>query len=230
MSTSTRLDALYDSSVPGVRNTNECCDLYKEWYGKLIANLTVTNSALTSWYNTWVATYDSTVTDVSLATIYTTDKPLFAELQTILNDQKSFYDSIKVARLPNTDAISFTWGSSTNQVKTLKGKYTYGKISNLSSTNTAGTILDTATDADITTNKYIVRDEYQIGTFNEEAFLIDLHFGGGSAGDISDLYDRIVNATDGTNIVSQNKRLIEALNFNINRCHSIKSMLTYIRK
>jgi hypothetical protein len=230
MSTSTRLDKLYDSNIPGIRNTNECCDLYKEWYGKIIANLTVTNSALISWFNSWVASYDPTLTDVSLSSIYNVDKPLFAELQTILNDQKSFFDSVKASRLPNADAISFAWASSTNQNKSLKGKYTYGIISNLSTTTSSTTVLDTAVDMNLDTNMFIVQDEYQIGNFNEESILLDLHFGGAVPGNISDLFDRVCCSTDGTSIVSQNKRLVEELTFNINRASSIQTMLTYIKR
>ena len=229
MSTTSRLDALYDSNVPGVRNINEICDLYKEWYGKLIANLTTSNTSLTAWYNTWVGIYDPTITDVSLSTIYSSDKPLFSELQTILNDQKTFFDSIKASKLPNADAISFTWNSTTNQTKTLKGKFSYGVLSNLSTDTSSSNILDTANDADLDTNKYIVRDHYQVGTFNEESIELDLHFSNASPGDISDLYNRVINATDGTSIVAQNRRLIEVLNFNIGRCNSIQTMLTYIK-
>lgn len=228
MSTDYRLNKLYESNVPAVREINATCDTYKDWYATIIANLTTTNTALTSWYNTWKATYDPDVTDVSLATIYTTDKPLFSQLQTILDDQKLFFDSIKSNRLPNTDAISFTWGSSTNQEKTLKNRYTLGKISNLSSDVSTNNILDTATDADLDTNQYLVRYQYQIGAFNEESILLDLHFGGANPGDISDLYDRIISATDGTSVISQNNRLIKNLTFNINRCSQIQSMLTYI--
>jgi hypothetical protein len=39
MSTSSRLDALYDSIVPGVRDANENCNSYKDWYGQLITTL-----------------------------------------------------------------------------------------------------------------------------------------------------------------------------------------------
>ena len=133
MSTDYRLNKLYDSNIPAVRDVNEICDLYKDWYGQLIANLTATNVALGAWYSTWKATYDPDVTDVSLSTIYTTDKPLFAQLQVILNDQKSNFDSIKSSRLPNADPISFVWNSTINQEKTLKGKFPFGSVSNLSS-------------------------------------------------------------------------------------------------
>lgn len=229
MSTDYRLNKLYESNVPAVRDINEMCESYKEWYGTINANLATTNTALTSWYNTWKATYDPDVTDVSLATIYTTDKPLFSQLQTILDDQKAFFDSVKTNRLANTDAISFTWGSTTNQEKTLKNRYTLGQISNLSSDVSSNNILNTASDADLD-NKYLVRHQYQIGAFNEEAIILDLHFGGGNPGDISDLYDRIISATDGTSVISQNNRLIKNLTFNINRCNQIQTMLTYIKK
>jgi hypothetical protein len=213
-----------------VRDINEVCDLYKEWYGQIIANLTTTNAALTTWYNTWKSSYDPDTTDVSLATIYASDKPLFSQLQTILDDQKAFFDSIKTNILPNTDAISFTWGSSTNQERTLKNRYTLGKIANLSTDVSTNNILNTASDADLDTNKFIVRHQYQIGTFNEEAILLDLHFGGSVPGDISDLYSRVITASDGTSIKSQNNRLIANLTFNINRCSQIQTMLTYIKK
>lgn len=230
MATSSRLDALYDSNVPSVRSTNEFCDKYKEWYNKIIANITISNTALTTWYNTWLATYDPAVTDVSLSTIYSSDKTLFTELQTILTDQKAFFDSIKASRLPNSDSISYTYGSSTNQTKTMKGKYSYGTVANLTTDISSSLILDTVTDVNLATNRYLVKHYYQIGTFNEEEFLLDLWFGGASAADISDLYDRVINATDGTSIVAQNKRIIEALTFNIDRCNNIQTMLTYIKK
>lgn len=229
MSTEYRLNKLYESNVPAVRNVNNTCDSYKDWYGQIIANLTATNAALNVWYSTWKATYDPDVTDVSLATIYTTDKPLFSQLQAILDDQKSFFDSIKGSRLANADAISFTWGSSTNQEKTLKGKFPFGNVSNLSSDVSLNNILDTATDDDLDTNSYLVRHQYQLGVFNEESILLDLKFGGNDPGDISDLYDRVTSATDGTSIISQNNRIIANLTFNINRCSQIQHMLTYVK-
>ena len=229
MSTSSRLDALYDSTVPGVRDANENCNSYKDWYGQLIANLTTNNAALTSWYNTWVATYDPDVTDVSLSTIYASDKPLFSELQTILTDQKTLFDDVKGSRLINNDAISFTWASTSNQTKTLKGKYNYGTLANLSTDVSLSNILNTATDADLDTNKWLIRHEYQIGTHNEESMILDLHFAGANPANISDLYNRVINSTDGTSIISQNKRLIKELQFNIDRASSIQTMLTYIK-
>ena len=230
MSTTSRLDALYDSNVPSVRSTNESCESYKEWYNKLIANITITNEALANWYNTWLATYDPAVTDVSLSTIYSSDKTLFTQLQEILTDNKVFYDSVKSSKLSNADSITFAYGSTTNQSKTLKGKYSYGTVANFSSDISSSLVLDTVTDSDLTTNRYLSKLYYQIGTFNEEANEIDLWFGGAGAGDVSDLYDRVINATDGTTIVAQNKRLIDALTFNINRCTSIQTLLTYVKK
>lgn len=229
MSTEYRLNKLYESNVPAVRTVNAACDSYKDWYNQIIANLTATNDALNTWYSTWKATYDPDVTDVSLATIYTTDKPLFSQLQSILDDQKSFFDSIKGSRLPNADAISFTWASSVNQERTLKGKFPFGNLSNLSSDVSSNNILNTATDADMDTNQYLVRYQYQLGVFNEEAILLDLHFGGANPGDISDLYDRVTSATDGTSIISQNNRMIANLTFNANRCGQIQHMLTYVK-
>lgn len=230
MSTTSRLDALYDSNVPSVRSTNETCDYYIEWYNKLIANITITNEALTTWYNTWLASYDPGVTDVSLSTIYASDKTIFTQLQAILTDNKAFYDSIKGSKLPNADSITFIYGSTVNQSKTLKGKYSYGTVANLSSDISSSLILNTVNDVDLDTNKYLSKLYYQVGSFNEEANEIDLWFNGSGPGDISNLYDRIINATDGTTIIAQNKRLIDALTFNINRCNSIKTLLTYVKK
>lgn len=230
MSTTSRLDALYESNIPNVRNNNETCDSFKTWYNQIIANLTANNASITSWHATWVAIYDPDITDVSLSTIYASDKPLFAELQTILTDQKDFFDDIKGKRLLNNEAISFTWGASTGQERVLKGQYTHGKLPNLSTDVSLSNILNTASDADLDTNKWLVRHQYQIGTYNGEAMLLDLHFGGGVPGDISDLYDRAISATDGTSIISQNKRMIRELQFSVNRANDIQTMLTYIRK
>ena len=230
MATSSRLDALYDSNVPSVRSTNEFCESYKEWYNKLIANITITNEALITWYNTWLATYNPSVTDVSLSTIYSSDKTLFTELQTILTDQKNFYDSIKSSKLANADSISFVYGTSVNQSKTLKGKYSYGTVANLSSDISNTLILDTVNDIALTTNRYLTKHYYQVGSFNEESIEIDLWFDGIISANVSDLYDRVINATDGSTVIAQNKRLIDALTFNINRCNSIQTLLTYVKK
>ena len=230
MSTEYRLNKLYDSNVPAVREINDMCDSYKEWYETLIASLITSNQTLTGWYNTWKANYDPDITDVSLSTIYTTDKPLFSQLQSILNDQKAFFDSIKSNRLSNTDSISFVWDSSVNREKTLKNRYTLGQVSNLSSNVSPDNVVNTNVDTDLETNNYLVRHQYQVGAFNQESVIIDLHFGNSDAGNVSDLYNRIITATDGTSVVSQNNRMIKDLTFNISRCSQIQNMLTYIKK
>jgi len=230
MATVSRLDSLYDSNIPSVRLTNEMCNSYKSWYNSLISNITVSNEALLVWYNTWISTYDPTIIDISLSVVYDNNKSMINELQAILLDQKSFYDGIKASKLSNAENITFTYGDGVNNARTLKGKYNYGTVSHLASDIDDTLILNTSTDTDISVNTFLVKNYYHVGNFNEEEFVIDLLFGGAVPGNVSDLYDRVVNATDGTSLISQNRRLIASLAFNISRCDGIQTMLTYVKK
>jgi hypothetical protein len=220
-----RLDKLYTTNAPGIRGLANICDSYIDLYGKLKNNLIIVNTAHQEWYNSWIPSYDDAITDVSLSTIYASDRNLFAELQQNLANQMTFFNSIKASKLPNGDAVSFTYGSTTNQNRTLKGRFNMGSIGNLTTDISTTLILDTASDADLDTNKYISKYYFQIGDYNVEDMHMDLHFGGADPANISNLYDYVINATDGTNLVDKNNRLIGQLAFNINKCNNFKLML-----
>lgn len=231
-----RLERLYDSNEPGIRNLTDICDVYLNVYSKLKNNIIVTNNALAGWYNTWVVQYDGVIEDLSLNDIFAVNRNMFKDVQDILKNQNTFFNSVKLSRLPNGDTISFTinmptgTGTSTNQTRDIKAKYNLGTVSNLGSDVSAGSVIVT-TDltTDLSTNKFLSKYYYQIGTFALESLVIDTHFGGSECGTISDLYEKILgtNNQNGTSIIEKNTRLVEQLVFSINMINDLKKMLTY---
>lgn len=219
-------DKLYKTNLPGIKNIVNDCDSYYEQYNVLKNNISSINDNLVSWYNTWIGTYDDSVTDTSLGVIYSSDKTIFTELQIIMTGMDNFFTSVKDYKLKNGDTLEFTYGSSSNQVRVLKNQYQIGRLNNLSIDISTDLLLDTSTDADLTTNKNLHNTRVQIGTFPPEDYTIDLHGGGSEPVAISELYNIVINGTD--TLIKKNDRLIQQLTFSMNTIANIKKMLTRI--
>ena len=224
MSKQSRLDALYDSHNVNVTTNNRFCDIHITENSKLISSIEMTNQSLNNWFNNWSSVYDTDVSDISLSTVYDENKIMFKELQTILNDQQMTFNDIKNTKITGSDTIGYTYGSDMNQTRTLRGKVSYGTISNLATDVSLSQVIDLTSDIEINTNHYLVKHYYQIGMFNKEDIVIDLLNGDTL---LKVLFDRVINSTN--NIVTQNQRLIKSLQFNIDRCNGIKLLLTYIK-
>jgi hypothetical protein len=231
-----RLAKLYDTNEPGIRNLADICDVYINVYSKLKNNIIVTNNALTEWYNGWVVTSDGVTNDQSLNTIFSEHRSFIGGLQNILKNQNTFFNSIKLTRLPNGDTISFTpnvpagTGARTNQTRDIKARYNLGTIGNLGSDSSSNSVVDIQDLAqDLSSNPYVCRYYYQIGTFTLEKIEIDTKFGTSDVASVSNLYEKILgtNNQDGTSIIEKNTRLIEQLVFSINMVNDLKKMLTY---
>lgn len=223
MSCGINLDKLYKTNEPGIRNIVEICDSYFEHYNDIKSNLMGVNDSLVSWYNTWIGTYDYTDNDISLSEIYSSDKTIFSELQVILTGMDNFYTSVKNYKLKNGETIGYTFGSTTNQVKNLKNKHDIGKLNNLAIDISSNLVLDTTSDSDLSTNKFLHNTRYQIGIFPSENFVVDLHFDGSNPGKISDLYNVIINGDD--TLIQKNNRLIQQLSFSMNTITNLKNVL-----
>ena len=238
-----RLERLYDTNEPGIRNLAETCDIYLNVYSKLKNNIIVTNSALTSWYNTWIIQYDGEINDPSLNDIYSVNKNIFKDLQDILANQYTFFKSVKSSRLPNGDCISFVIdlpdgiANVTNQTRYIRARYNLGTVSNLGLDISTSNVINTRdTTQDLSSNHFLMKYYYQIGTFSLEKLEIDTYFSTENIGAISNLYKKIIGSSgdcgvdeieDGTSIIEKNNRLIEQLVFSINMINDLKKMLTY---
>jgi hypothetical protein len=243
-----RLDRLYDTNEPGIRNLAETCDIYLNVYSKLKNNIIVTNSALTSWYNTWIIQYDGETNDPSLNDIYSVNKNIFKDLQDILKNQYTFFYSVKSSRLPNGDCICFKIdlpngvANVTNQTRDIRARFNLGTVSNLGLDISTSNVIDTRdTTQDLSSNHFLVKHYYQIGTFALEKIEIDTYFGFETIGSISSLYKKIIGSNsdccsgtdgveeveNGNSIIEKNNRLIEQLVFSINMINDLKKMLTY---
>jgi len=231
-----RLAKLYDTNEPGIRNLAEICDIYINVYSKLKNNLVVTNGGLTSWYNKLVSDYDGDINDISLNTLFQRNRNSFVELQDYLKNQNTFFNSIKLTRLPNGDRIYFTpnvptgTGNQTNQTRDIRARYNLGTIFNLGSDVSLGSVINFMDiTQDFTTKPFISKYYYQIGNFPLEKIEVDTKFGTSDIGALSDLYDKIIGSgsQDGTSIIEKNTRLIEQLVFSINIVNDMKKMLTY---
>lgn len=232
----TRLARLYDTNEPGIRNLADICDVYINVYSKLKNNIIVTNNALTAWYNEWVVQYDGITSDASLNTVFSQDRNIIGGLQSILKNQNTFFNSVKLTRLPNGDTIFFTpnvpagTGTQSNQTRDIKARYNLGTIGNLGSDISLNSVINVQDQTqDLTSNSYVCRYYYQIGTFPLESLEIDTKFGTSDVASVSNLYEKILgtNAQDGTSIIEKNTRIIEQLVFSINMVNDLKKMLTY---
>jgi hypothetical protein len=232
----TRLAKLYDTNEPGIRNLADICDIYINVYSKLKNNIVVTNYGLTSWFNNLVSEYDGVTNDISLGTLFNRNRNAIGELQDYLKNQNTFFNSIKLTRLPNGDIIYFTpnvpdgIGTQSNQTRDIKARYNLGTICNLGSdisSNLVINILDQSQDLSL--NPFICKYYYQIGNFPLEKIEIDTKFGTSDVASISDLYEKILgtNNQNGTSIIEKNNRLIDQLVFSINIVNDLKKMLTY---
>ncbi len=231
-----RLAKLYDTNEPGIRNLADVCDTYIDVYSKLKNNLVITNAGLTSWYNSSLASWDGITKDISLTELYTEKKNKITELQNQLKNQYTFFNSLKLTRLPNGDTIYFTpnvpngTGNQTNQTRDIKARYNLGTICNLGSDTSTNLVVDTTNPSqDLSSNPYICKYYYQIGNFPLESIEIDTKFGTSDIKSISDLYTKIIgtDTQDGTSLIEKNTRLIEQLVFSINMVNDLKKMLTY---
>jgi hypothetical protein len=232
----TRLARLYDTNEPGIRNLADICDIYLNVYSKLKNNTIVTNNALSSWYNEWVVQYDGITTDASLNTVFSEDRNIITGLQNILKNQNTFFNSVKLTRLPNGDTIYFSpnvplgTGVQSNQTRDIKARYNLGTICNLGSDTSTNSVVDTLDQSqDLSSNPYICKYYYQIGNFPLEKIEIDTKFGSSDVASISDLYEKILgtNNQNGSSIIEKNTRLVEQLVFCINMVNDLKKMLTY---
>jgi len=231
-----RLAKLYDTNEPGIRNLADICDIYIGVYSKLKNNIIVTNNALAGWYNEWVGQFNGTDNDPSLNVVYSEKKNLITGLQSILKNQNTFFNSIKLTRLPNGDNIYFSpnvplgTGTQTNQTRDIKARYNLGSVCNLGSDLSTNLVIDPMDETqDLSSNSFICKYYYQIGNFSLEKIEIDAKFGTNDIGKISDLYERIfgTNNQNGSSIIEKNTRLIEQLVFSINMVNDLKKMLTY---
>ena len=232
----TRLAKLYDTNEPGIRNLADICDVYINVYSKLKNNIVVTNCGLTGWFNNLVSQYDGVANDISLTDLFQVNRNAIGELQDYLKNQNTFFNSIKLTRLPNGDTIYFTpnvpsgTGIQTNQTRDIKARYNLGTISNLGSSASETLVIDILDQSqDLASNSFICKYYYQIGNFPLEKIEIDAKFGNTDVESISDLYEKILgtNNQDGTSIIEKNNRLIEQLVFSINMVNNLKKMLTY---
>lgn len=249
-----RLDKLYDSNEPGIRNLVDNCDIYLNIYSKLKNDIILINSSLTTWYNTWINDPSlnefSSSSDPSLNTILNYNKSMFVALQNILINQFNFMKSIKSLRLSNGDSVTFLPNTSiggintcTNQMRYIRARFNLGAVSNIGIDSSSNKIVDfksllnltsTSTALDISSNRYIAKYYYQIGVFPLESYEIDTWFSGTQSGTISQLFKSVIGFVgensddgDGTSIIEKNNRLIEQLVFSINMVNDLKKMLTY---
>ncbi len=233
-----RLARLYDTNEPGIRNLADICDTYLNVYSKLKNNIIVTNNALTSWYNEWVVQYDGITADPSLNAVFLEDRNIVTGLQNILKNQNTFFNSVKLTRLPNGDTIYFSpnvpngTGTQINQTRDIKARYNLGTICNLGSDTSSNSVVNTMDQTqDLSSNPYVCKYYYQIGNFPLESIEIDTTFGNGAGnvGNISELYEKILGTANqnGTSIIEKNIRLVEQLVFCINMVNDLKKMLTY---
>lgn len=231
-----RIDKLYDTNEPGIRNLADICDIYLNVYSKLKNNIIITNNALFAWHNTWVIQYDGVETDPSLNNVFDVDRNMFKDLQDILKNQNIFYNSVKSSRLPNGDPICFTinmptgTGSIINQTRNIRAKYNLGIVSNLGSDISNSSVIITADlTKNLSTDSYLAKYYYQIGMFALESLEVDTYFSTSNCGTVSQLYNVVLgtNNQDGTSIIEKNNRLVEQLVFSINMVNDLKKMLTY---
>jgi hypothetical protein len=231
-----RLDKLYDTNEPGIRNLADICDIYINVYSKLKNNIFVTNCGLTSWYNNLVSHYDGDTNDISLSNLFEVNRNSIGELQDYLKNQNTFFNSIKLTRLPNGDKIYFTpniptgTGVQLNQTRDIKARYNLGSISNLGSDISQNSVINVLDmEQDLSSNSFICKYYYQIGNFPLEKLEIDTKFDTSDIGSLSDLYKNIIgtNEQNGQSIIEKNNRIIEQLVFSINMVNDLKKMLTY---
>lgn len=230
-----RLARLYDTNEPGIRNLADICDTYLNVYSKLKNNIIVTNNALASWYNEWVVQYDGVTTDISLNSLFGEDRNIIVGLQNILKNQNTFFNSVKLTRLPNGDTIFFSpnvpngTGSQTNQTRDIKARYNLGTICNLGTDSSSNSVVNPMDlTQDLSSNPYVCKYYYQIGNFPLEKIEIDTKFGTANVASVSALYEKILGInSQGLSIIEKNTRLVEQLVFCINMVNDLKKMLTY---
>jgi hypothetical protein len=232
----TRLAKLYDTNEPGIRNLADICDVYINVYSKLKNNIVVTNNSLVGWYNEWVSRYDGIGNDISLSNLFLIDRNIIGGLQNILKNQNTFFNSVKLTRLPNGDRICFVpnvpdgTGIQLNQTRDIKARYNLGTIGNLGSDASLNFVVELEDQTqDLSSNPFVCKYFYQIGNFPLEKLEIDTKFNTADVCSVSDLYEKILgtNNQNGTSIIEKNNRLIEQLVFSINMVNDLKKMLTY---
>lgn len=249
-----RLDKLYDSNEPGIRNLVDKCDTYLNIYSKLKNDIIIINSSLITWYNTWVNDPSlnefSAYGDPSLNLMLYYNKNMFVALQNILTNQYNFIKSINGFRLPNGECVTFTPNTSiggintaTNQIRHIRARFNLGTVSNIGIDSSSNQIVDfksllnlttTSTTLDLSSNRYFAKYYYQIGLFPLESYEVDIWFSGTQSGTISQLFKSVIGFIGensdigyGTSIIEKNNRLIEQLVFSINMVNDLKKMLTY---
>jgi hypothetical protein len=244
-----RMEGLYDTNEPGIRNLVEICDVYLNIYNQLKNQYIITNSTLTNWYNTWKndASLNQFLTsnaDPSLNDVYANNKNMIKTIQDILTAQYNFTKSVKGFRLPNGDTAVFSpniptgSGTTKNQVRLMRARYNMGAVSNIgidiSSTDTINCQTLDISNFNLQTNRYITKYYYQIGTFPIEGMVLDTWNGGTTPTTLSVFFKNIMGfiGDDGavgptTSIYERNNRLIEQLTFSINMINDLKRMLTY---